>query len=861
MNPHDVSEADLDLMLASWRDHPAPELADAIDRAAVRVIPSRTDLLTLPKKSVHAVWMALAAKRNAGDLNALLDALTVGTIDEIGARLAELAKWPDDPRLAMAAARLVESVPFQSTSSQKHWTRIFALVTNGADYRTLAVLQRVEKNPVAISGGSMLKWMSSAVSKATRALEEKFSDGPLALSEAQRVWALDAKAATIEAPPASASLFLPPREPTLPIGAPVSDVALPGHVARIVGVAITPDASQLVVSTAEDTGDVRRLTALVRVPDRRTRVVWRAGAGPSPVSPDGRVALCNEGNGTLALRSLESGDRLGAFEVNPGGEVAPFEQVRDCAWSPRADTVALTLRWTYRSFGGVWLVQLADGASRALVKGTLDGQTTSQSPVRAVFSPDGAAVWVLAGKRVSRVDVASGETAVTFAPPVASAWFTALAVDPTGALIATSRQSGEIDLWRADDGAHLGELQGHTGYSLTMMFTPDGAGLVSGATYQEAQTKYDPRAKVSDPIVRFWNAHTRALTGTLDLGAMSVELALSHDARRLVVAREREVVVYALGGAVADGPTPELVETLAQSGFEVSALAFARGADVMVSVAHGGATTVWSTSSGRALGQWEVGALHALAVSPDGVRYATTGGKSVAIRSTRDKRPLGELKGHGKNVYSIAYAHDGKTIATGSDDRTVMLWDAAKHSEIRTLKGHRGRVGALAFTTDGRLLVSAADDGCVNVWEVSTGAMRSECRVHHGVIRAMGIGDDGRVAVVATTDGAALWDLTTSTRRCDLAGHTGPVVGAAMRPDGALAATFGDDRTVRLWRVSDGAEVARLGEWLHTPGILTNTTERWTRLAGALAFSGDGRFLGAGSGREDGGGAVRLLGW
>jgi WD40 repeat protein len=71
---------------------------------------------------------------------------------------------------------------------------------------------------------------------------------------------------------------------------------------------------------------------------------------------------------------------------------------------------------------------------------------------------------------------------------------------------------------------------------------------------------------------------------------------------------------------------------------------------------------------------------------------------------------LQTLKGHTDRVQSVAFSSDGRLLASGSDDKTIQLWDPATGTLQQTLKGHTGRVKSVAFSPNGRLLASCSDD-------------------------------------------------------------------------------------------------------------------------------------------------------
>ena len=120
---------------------------------------------------------------------------------------------------------------------------------------------------------------------------------------------------------------------------------------------------------------------------------------------------------------------------------------------------------------------------------------------------------------------------------------------------------------------------------------------------------------------------------------------------------------------------------------------------------------------------------------------------------------LGEAgPNHTTEVWGLAFSADGRWLATGSHDHTILLRDAVTGRVERLLKGHTSGVMSVAFSKDSRTLVSAGDDGTLRLWPMDKPAEPQILQPKLGAIRGMAVSADGRFLAAGGTNGRIhLW--------------------------------------------------------------------------------------------------------
>ena len=240
----------------------------------------------------------------------------------------------------------------------------------------------------------------------------------------------------------------------------------------------------------------------------------------------------------------------------------------------------------------------------------------------------------------------------------------------------------------------------------------------------------------------------------------------------------------------------------------VRAIKFICKGKKLTSCSATGVVRVWElkdrSSATLPLSQSDNVSIETATYSSDGKNLALGRGDGTILLYDLQK-PSAEpnvLKGHKKSVLSVAFSFDGKKLASGSADGTIRLWDVQNHRELSVLPGHKGNVLSLSFSRDGRILASGSADKTVRLWDVQKpGVEPNVLKGHKESVLLLAFNPNCPTLLSCSADGTMHeWDVSgRNTNKPMPLNFKGNVLSVEYSPRGRYLALGMGDCSIWLW--------------------------------------------------------------
>ena len=203
-----------------------------------------------------------------------------------------------------------------------------------------------------------------------------------------------------------------------------------------------------------------------------------------------------------------------------------------------------------------------------------------------------------------------------------------------------------------------------------------------------------------------------------------------------------------------------------------------------------------------------------VSLSADG-RRAISGSddKTLRVWDLESGECLKTLEGHTEGVLSVSLSADGRRAISGSSNATLRVWDLESGECLKTLggtlEGHTDRVTSVSLSTDGRRAISGSYDNTLRVWDLESGeclkTLGGTLEGHTRIVTSVSLSADGRRAISGSDDKTLrVWDLESGECLKTLEGHTEGVLSVSLSADGRRAISGSGDKTLRVWDLESG---------------------------------------------------------
>jgi WD40 repeat protein len=310
----------------------------------------------------------------------------------------------------------------------------------------------------------------------------------------------------------------------------------------------------------------------------------------------------------------------------------------------------------------------------------------------------------------------------------------------------------------ADDPILVIDPQGHSAMIRDVMFTPNGATLISVS---------------DDKTIRLWNVETGDLIKTV-----RGQIGAGPEGKLFAGALSPNGKVLAVGGFGISGEYKPIHLYNIESGEQIVLL-------------KGHAKVIAD-----------------LAFSPESRWLAScSSDKTVRIWDVARRQEIAKLAGHTDRVNGVTFSPDGKKVVSASFDGTLRLWNVGQIANVTyaEMKQHTDRVDCVAFAPDGQYIVSGGSDDKILLWD-GNGSFVKEIDTYSGIVCTVSFSADSKKIVICGSgnSNALVYSIPSGEKITTFSKHNNTVVASAFYGNDLIATAGGNNNDIYIWDANSG---------------------------------------------------------
>jgi WD40 repeat protein len=235
---------------------------------------------------------------------------------------------------------------------------------------------------------------------------------------------------------------------------------------------------------------------------------------------------------------------------------------------------------------------------------------------------------------------------------------------------------------------------------------------------------------------------------------------------------------------------------------------------------HGNGTIfVWDLISNSIIQIFshDEGWVNSVAISSNGDTIVSGGGDGILylwkLNYLNNDYSSVKLIGHTDRIWSVTISNDGKLAASGSDDKSVRIWDLTNSKELVCLFGHTRWVQALSLSNDNKFLASSGGDGKIFIWNIISQNPEpiEVLEGHDDSVLSLSFSKDGTKILSASRDQTVrIWELNSGKKNVKQIGHSDRITSVDFSKDRKILVTGSADKNLFVWNTHIGYPLGKV---------------------------------------------------